>query len=363
MELKARIKGISYSPKLCKTLKFFHFYNFENAILDNASFIIQIDENNSMAISQWVTPKRTRSYPYARVYDTLDYGGKKVTIIPIFKDEGKDGDRDYLQWDTISLMNLLGVYVIIGYYVDANKNKNYGNKITKQKFDINYLNEKLMEIKDYKSDALHWNLSQLENIGIIGKMAIDSYNKISKKTSVKMHSEKCARKRIKEIKKGGEKFMNLSRTLARQAQKREMVTEQPKENLDGEKGIITITNYLGGKYYLTLDEVELLDQNKVKLIEGKHSKESRLPSLSDIKDGLIKMVLFSNLDSVSLNDIDLIPIPTLKLTTGEKLKRTKYQERRIKKLKKESEINNFNIIINEVELDHRKNDLDFNQIF
>jgi hypothetical protein len=27
--------------------------------------------------------------------------------------KGKDGDRDFLQWDTISLMSLLGIYVII----------------------------------------------------------------------------------------------------------------------------------------------------------------------------------------------------------------------------------------------------------
>ena len=71
-------------------------------------------QDNEFAVSWWVSPKRTRSYPYARVYDTLGFSGKKATIIPIIKDEGKDGDRDFLQWDTISLMSLLGVYVIVG---------------------------------------------------------------------------------------------------------------------------------------------------------------------------------------------------------------------------------------------------------
>lgn len=83
-----------------------------------------------------VSSKRTRSYPYARVYDRLAFQGKKVTIIPIFKDEGLDGDRDFLQWDTVSLMSLLGVYVIIGYYVSATPNPNYKNKITNQRFDL-----------------------------------------------------------------------------------------------------------------------------------------------------------------------------------------------------------------------------------
>ncbi|MGC9043411.1 MAG: hypothetical protein ACP5KG_06100, partial [Myxococcota bacterium] len=77
--------------------------------------------------SWWVSPKRTRSYPDARVYDTLSFEGKKVTIIPIINDEGREGDRDFLQWDTISLMSLLGVYVIIGYYKNAEKSKRYAH--------------------------------------------------------------------------------------------------------------------------------------------------------------------------------------------------------------------------------------------
>jgi len=31
-------------------------------------------------VSKWVSPKRTRSYPYERVYNTLSLGTKKVTI-------------------------------------------------------------------------------------------------------------------------------------------------------------------------------------------------------------------------------------------------------------------------------------------
>ena len=38
------------------------------------------------ALSKWVSPKRTRSYPYSRVYDTFDCGaGKVATIIPLIK--------------------------------------------------------------------------------------------------------------------------------------------------------------------------------------------------------------------------------------------------------------------------------------
>jgi hypothetical protein len=38
---------------------------------------------------------------------------KKETIIPIMEDEGAAERRDYLQWDTVYPMSLLGIYVII----------------------------------------------------------------------------------------------------------------------------------------------------------------------------------------------------------------------------------------------------------
>ena len=41
-------------------------------------FILTINDKNEIAVSWWVSPKRTRSYPYARVYDTLGFAGKKL---------------------------------------------------------------------------------------------------------------------------------------------------------------------------------------------------------------------------------------------------------------------------------------------
>ena len=66
------------------------------------------------------------------------------------------------------------------------------------------------------------------------------------------------------------------------------------------KAKITITNYLGGQYFLTVDEI-LLTKDKVSLIEGKHSKNAILPSKGDIKDGLLKMILYCNLSEVTAN--------------------------------------------------------------
>lgn len=217
-----------------------------------------------------------------------------------------------MQWDTISLMSLLGVYVIIGYYTDAERSTRYRHKITNQRFDTKYIKQKITEILSYQSDALHWNLAQIDKIGVYGQKALESYEKISKQTKVAMHSRTTAERRIKQLQEGKEEFMNLSRQLAEAAQRRESITIQPKEHLTGVKGAVTIQNYLGGFYYFTSDEIEVKG-NDVYLIEGKHSKGT-LPSIGDIKDGLIKMILFTNLEDIKIGDKNYNAKPVLKLT-------------------------------------------------
>jgi hypothetical protein len=347
MDLSAKIKGIKYKPFLCRDLEIFEFNNLEKALASSASFILKINKENKVAISWWVSAKRTRSYPYARVYDTLGFSGKKITIIPIVKDEGKEGDRDFLQWDTVSLMSLLGIYVIIAYYSEAEPSKRYKNKITNQRFDTNYLKEQIKNILSYQSDALHWNIAHIDNAGRIGQKALEAYDKISKKLKVEMHSRQSAEKRIDELLKGKEEFMNLSRVLAEKAQRREGLTVQPKENLSGTKAIITIQNYLGGLYYFTADEVEVRGNN-VFLIEGKHSKTNSLPSLEDIKDGLLKMILFTNLENVKADGEKYKPIAVLKLTVENHLNENKLsssQKEVLKLLRAEARVNKFQIVL------------------
>jgi len=111
-------------------------------------------------------------------------------------------------------------------------------------------------------------------------------------------------------------FIKKSRQKAQEAQKREQKTIQPKEVLSTQtKATITISNYLGGLYYLTTDEIKI-QKDKLFLIEGKYTKNSVLPSLSDIKDGLLKMILYINLKNVKINDQEYITIPVLKLSSS-----------------------------------------------
>ena len=118
MEIKATITGIEYQPKLHTELKEISMDDFDINVTPS-NFLLKFNKNK-LAVSKWVSPKRTRSYPYERVYNTLSVA-KKITIIPVVKDEGKTGNRDFIQWDTIALMSLLDVYVIPAYYNDADK--------------------------------------------------------------------------------------------------------------------------------------------------------------------------------------------------------------------------------------------------
>ena len=346
MDLFAKITGIKYKPFLCAKLKTYAFRDLEVALMKSAVFILDMEEENKTALSWWVSAKRTRSYPYARVYDTLGFSGKKITIIPIFKDEGKEGDRDFLQWDTVSLMSLLGIYVIIAYYKDAEMSTRYRHKITKQRFDVVYIKEQIKSILSYQSDALHWNLMHIDKVGQIGKKALKAYTEISRKLEVEMHSIQSAEKRITRLLEGKDEFMKLSRMLAEKAQKRERLTIQPKERLIGTKAVITIQNFLGGYYYFTSDEIEIRG-NDVFLIEGKHSKNNFLPSLEDIKDGLIKMILFTNLEDVRIDDKNYSAKPVLKLTVENRFNEKNLsasQKKILFLLRKEAKLNNFRII-------------------
>ena len=314
MDIFARIENIKYNPLNCSKLKTFQVEDILSGdAFGSGSFILQRN-GEQIAISQWVSPKRTRSYPYARVYDTYKHHNR-VTIIPFLKDEGKDGDRDYIQWDTVSLMSLLGVYVILAYYTSAETNPTYENKITNQEFDYSYILSRLEELQEYKSDALHWNLNELDNNLLkIANKAKESYLKISQQTGVSLHSTEGIDRRIGVIKEDIESFKKYSRELALSAQKREFLTTQPKESLIEEKAKITIENYLGGAYYLTVDEAVLKEINLF-LVEKKHTSSSIMPTLGDIKDGFIKMVLFTNLEKIHIGENYVNHYPVLGLTS------------------------------------------------
>jgi hypothetical protein len=321
MEITAQIiEGIKYKPILKCNLAEIEFEEFDINSAKSSGLVLI--EQNRFGLSKWVSPKRTRSYPYERVYNTFS-ASRRITVIPVVKDEGAAGDRDFLQWDTVSLMSLLDVYVIIAYYKTAEKHRSRAGKVTNQKFDNDFVQNKINEISSYHSSALHWNLKELKNISQILEKARAFYRKVSEYTQVEFHSERGLETFAKSIGEDLSEFMESSRMKAQSAQAREFLTVQTKEVLATQtKAKITITNYLGGKYFFTVDEILIIDE-KLFLIESKHSKSAKLPSVGDIKDGLLKMMLYTNLENVSIDDKSFASLPILRLTsekiTGEVL--------------------------------------------
>ncbi len=322
--LTGTIENIRFTPIFSQKLI---EYNYHDDVNNWPSRCLVIKDDIRLAISKWVSPKRTRSYPYSRVYDTFMTSAiQKITIIPLVKDEGFDGDRDYLQWDTIALMSLLNVYIILGYYSDADKNErniNKPNKITNQRLDSEYIKEKINEVSKCHASALHWNLSQLKpsELNILMDQIILSYKNISEKLNVKMHSVSGLNNFQNEIMVSSDDFKSYSRQKAISAQNRESLTLQPKESIGvGKKAKILVKNYLGGYYYLTVDDL-IKEKDKFILAESKHSSNSLLPSSDDIKDGLLKMIIFSNITKLEMNEKEANFNSCLRLTSN-KLKGT-----------------------------------------
>ena len=295
--LQATIQNFSYKKIWRENLESFTFADINT--LPSKCFINF--QNKTFALSKWVSPKRTRSYPYARVYDTFDSGANKiVTIIPLIKDEGINGDMDYLQWDTLSLMSLLNVYVIIGFYDKAELHPSKIDKITNQLFNNEYILEQLYQLVNYHQSALHWNLNQLnnKNLSRLVDLAKKSYLNISAILNTKLHNPQNIDKFMQKILMSKESFMQFSRQKAKQAQNRESLTLQPKEYIGiGQKSKIVIKNYLGGQYFFTIDDM-IFENNTLYLCESKHSKNALLPSNDDIKDGLLKLMLYNNLSKI-----------------------------------------------------------------
>ncbi|WP_292460610.1 hypothetical protein [Methanothermococcus sp.] len=369
LKLEGFIKDVYYSPQLTAELSESSITDFDINECPSCG-IIDLGNNNKVAYSKWVSPKRTRSYPFARLYDIFGTNYTKITIIPIIKDEGADSsNNDRINAMTYSWMNLLNIYIVLGWYNDAEKayGKGKTNLITNQKMDKDYIVSKIKEISKYKMSALHWNTTHFQkDFKKIYLNAVESYKKISKLKNVNLHSFENHLKVLENFKKNKqfdiEKFKEYTLKRSKEAQNREIKTIHELEYLsDGYKGLFIISNYLGGLYYLTADEIYIEDGIFI-IQESKNSSKGKLPSINDIKDGLFKLILYSNLDKLEYEGEKVAFKTRLKLTGNLKgnlklpadnndisdfinkngLSRHKST---ILKLQKEAEINNIEILI------------------
>ncbi len=316
VSLEGVIRNLSYQPCLAPHLTEYTLDHFDiNAAKGYG--IVKIGDN-TLGYSKWVSPKRTRSYPYARVYDTYHLP-KRVTIIPVIKDEGIRGDNDRINIITLSLMNLLNVFVILVWYEDAKPHLTREGKVTSQLMPVDYVRDQLKSINNYQQTALHWNLSHFERDFVtVYRNAIESYRRIAAKTGVTMHAESdhlaMLERYIVDDKFHIDSFRKLSLTRSKDAAQRETVVQHVLEFLqDGDKAYLSLTNYLGGEYHLTADEVFTEGQTLV-IQESKNTTRAKFPSTSDVKDGLLKLILYSNIDELFVDEVRVDFRTQLKLT-------------------------------------------------
>jgi hypothetical protein len=310
------VSNVQYTACLAEKLPEYDFCDFDINKARPCGKIIVPD--GSVAYSKWVSPKRMRSYPFARLYDILN-APKRITVIPVLKDEGIDGDLDRIQFSTISWLNLFDIYIVLAYYESAVRNSRAGqskrNKISKQSFSPDFVERQILDILKYKNSALHWNFNLLETSFVdIYRKALDSYQVISRQTGIKMHDRKAQEKYLEKVKANFDDFKNLSLSGSKNASIREAAVVHHNEHLsDGSKVRLNIRNYLGGVYYLTADEV-IKEGDRYVIQESKNSTKGSLPSLDDIKDGLFKIALFSNIDALLLEGQKVDFTVRLKLT-------------------------------------------------
>ena len=91
VELEGLIEKIEYRKIIQKELKRVSSCNI-NEWANVVCF-------NNFAIAKWSSPKRSKTYPYARVYDALSNEsclGKVISIIPIIKIESLT-EKNYIQ--------------------------------------------------------------------------------------------------------------------------------------------------------------------------------------------------------------------------------------------------------------------------
>lgn len=204
-------------------------------------------------------------------------------------------------------MNLSNIYILLVWYDDAERKSSY--RITKQRANAEYVLTMLERIKDYKLDAHHWNNEHFtRDFAPVYRRAVDAYERLSQRLGVAMHAKAKHIAFLNEITnhQGELSLANfadvtLRRSLA--AAKRELAVNHALEYLaeNTNKGLFYIKNNLGGLYHLTADEVFFEPATQQVVIqESKNTSKAQLPSLNDIKDGLFKCLLFTNIDALRL---------------------------------------------------------------
>ena len=246
---------------------------------------------------------------------------KRVTVIPVIKDEGKDTpNNDRLGSMTLARMNLTSIYIILAWYDRAVLHPTRGgNRITNQLLNNAFVVEKMREIKRAQKSALHWNTMHFErDFEYVYRQAVESYQKIGRQYNLEMHSAENHLAILEQYLVDGkfnlEAFARYSSARSSAAARREAMTTHDLEQLsDGDKAYFELVNLQGGIYHLTADEV-YWEEGRLVVQESKNTTKGKMPSLGDVQDGLFKNILFYSIDELYIGAEPIEFVTRIKLT-------------------------------------------------
>ncbi|MCY3914582.1 MAG: hypothetical protein OXG49_01085 [Chloroflexi bacterium] len=321
LRLKGIIHDIDYEPKVrTKALEPFAFERFDiNAAA--GSGILEFADDTSFGFSKWKSPKPSRSYPSKDIYRIYHLQTKRVTVIPVIKDEGNDTpNNDRITSMTLARMNLTDVYIVLAWYDHADPNtERGGDRITGQLLNNEFVVDRMREIKRAQKSALHWNTMHFErDFEYVYRQAVESYRRIGEQCNVEMHSTEKHLAILEQYLADGqfnlEAFARYSSARSAAAAKREAMTTHDLEQLtDGDKAYFELVNLQGGKYHLTVDEV-FWEDGRLVVQESKNAPKDKMPGLGVIQDGLFKNILFYSIDELYLDSQRIEFVTRLKLT-------------------------------------------------
>ena len=320
LKLNGIIRNVNYDPQVrTKPLERVAFDDFDINSAP-ASGILEFSDDTSFGYSKWITPKLSRTYPSKRIYRTYHLQSKRVTVIPVIKDEGKDTpNNDRISSMILARMNLMGVYIILAWYERAELSPRGGNRTAAHYYNNNFVLERIREIKRAQKSALHWNTMHFErDFEYVFRQAVESYQDVGRRLGIEMHSAERHFAILEQYLVDGkfnlEAFARYSSARSSAAAKRESMTVHDLEDLsDGDKAYCELVNFQGGIYHLTADEV-YWEEGRLVIQESKNTTNGKLPSLGDVQDGLFKNILFYSIDELYIGS-DLIEFVTrIKLT-------------------------------------------------
>ena len=100
---------------------------------------------------------------------------------------------------------------------------------------------------------------------------------------------------VRRWRKDSKQFLKDCEEASKGAQNRETVSDHVLEDVPGNKGKINIDFGESRKLYLTSDSM-VLEKGTVTLLEGKNTSSGKYPVMGDVKDALIKLMIFRSSD-------------------------------------------------------------------